>query len=510
MAGEINFGILNQNLPAEIAGSYYRGQEQQQQNALAKQQLSQAQMSTQVSGMQLEKMKRDAAALDQMQKAIAGNGGPPDLKTAFQAMINSGMPEHVNAGIAGLQKLQEHEQFKSIMGMGGPTATAAPAAGNALAAAPVGASAETPTTNALVPAAATQTPANAFVPTSAPNSGQVAGLRDRMTKLIALGTPQAMAAAKVIEADIGRLMTPPVYHNVPGVGLVDPSTSRVVMPEVLKPQNLNETQQLIKDLKTETDPAARKVLQNRLDFLGRHPPVAQPAPEPAPTITQVVDPKNSKQMLNVNARLYGGGSMGDPGVIGVAGREPGYVAREEKAATKQTETDKSRGQVDNLVAQLGNYYDALSNEGGITSTGLRAGSNAMAGLASSGLGQATGRLFGTQAQSQRNSIVQTRPLLVQAIKNATGMSAKQMDSNVELKMMLATATDPTLDLEANRRALANLAALYGTGGGAAPPPMPSPGAPTRANAAKARAAPAGVAAELWNVMTPEEQKLWQK
>lgn len=482
MAGEINFGILNQNLPAEIAGSYYRGQEQQQQNALAKQQLSQAQMSTQVSGMQLEKMKRDATALDQMQKAIVGNGGPPDLKTAFQAMISSGIPEHVNSGIAGLQKLQEHEQFKSIMGMGAP----APAANEPYSGynAEIGA----PAANALAPPAVTQTPANALAPVATPNSGQVAGLRDRMTKLIALGTPQAMAAAKVIEADIGRLMTPPVYHNVPGVGLVDPSTRQVVMPEVLKPQNLNETQQLIKDLKTETDPAARKVLQNRLDFLGRHPPVAKAAPEPAPTITQVVDPKNPKQMLNVNARLYGGGSIGDAGVIGVAGREPGYVAREEKAAAKQTETDKSRGQVDNLVAQLGSYYDALSGEGGITSTGLRAGSNAMAGIASSGLGQATGRLFGTQAQSQRNSIVQTRPLLVQAIKNATGMSAKQMDSNVELKMMLATATDPTLDLEANRRALANLAALYGTGGGAAPPPAPSPGAPTRANAARAAGA----------------------
>jgi hypothetical protein len=97
----------------------------------------------------------------------------------------------------------------------------------------------------------------------------------------------------------------------------------------------------------------------------------------------------------------------------------------------------------------------------------------MAGLASSGLGQATGRLFGTQAQSQRNSIVQTRPLLVQAIKTATGMSAKQMDSNVELKMMLATATDPQLDIESNRRALANLARLYGTGSGAAPTAAPA-------------------------------------
>jgi hypothetical protein len=232
--------------------------------------------------------------------------------------------------------------------------------------------------------------------------------------------------------------------------------------------------------------------------------------EPAPTITPVVDPKNPKQMLNVNARLYRGGSIGDPGVIGVAGREPGYVAREEKAATKQTETDKSKGQVDALVAQLGGYYDVLASEGGITDPKLRAGSNAMAGLASSNLGQATGRFFGTQAQSQRNSIAQTRPLLLQAIKNATGMSAKQMDSNVELKMLLATATDPQLDIESNRRALASLAALYGTGSGAVPPPTPSPGAPTRANAAKARAAPAGVAAELWNVMTPEEQKLWQK
>jgi hypothetical protein len=43
-----------------------------------------------------------------------------------------------------------------------------------------------------------------------------------------------------------------------------------------------------------------------------------------------------------------------------------------------------------------------------------------------------------------------------------------------------------------------------------PPNKPSLGAPTRANAAKARAAPAGVDPVLWGVMTPEEQKLWAK
>jgi len=239
MAGEINFGILNQNLPAEIAGSYYKGQEQQQQNALAKQQLSQAQMSTQVSGMQLEKMKRDAAALDQMQKAIVGSGGPPDLKTAFQAMINSGMPDHVNSGIAGLQKLQEHEQFRNIMG----GRAAAPAAGgggisepyagyNAEIGAPAGAAANepylgynaaigAPTGNALAPAPTT----NALAPQPAnAKTAKIAELRGKIDDFITLGTPRALAAAKVMEADLRQLMTPDVLHTLaPNSSLVGPS-----------------------------------------------------------------------------------------------------------------------------------------------------------------------------------------------------------------------------------------------------------------------------------------------
>lgn len=43
-----------------------------------------------------------------------------------------------------------------------------------------------------------------------------------------------------------------------------------------------------------------------------------------------------------------------------------------------------------------------------------------------------------------------------------------------------------------------------------PPNKPSLGAPTRANAARAMAAPAGVDPALWGAMTPEEQKLWAK
>ena len=56
---------------------------------------------------------------------------------------------------------------------------------------------------------------------------------------------------------------------------------------------------------------------------------------------------------------------------------------------------------------------------------------------------------------------QTRPLLMQAIMKASGMSAKQMDSNAEMKLWLATATDPTLDVQANIAALDRLEGMFG-------------------------------------------------
>jgi hypothetical protein len=47
-----------------------------------------------------------------------------------------------------------------------------------------------------------------------------------------MGTPQAIAAAKAMDADIAVASKEPVYHTVPGVGLVDPRTGRVVTPSV--------------------------------------------------------------------------------------------------------------------------------------------------------------------------------------------------------------------------------------------------------------------------------------
>jgi hypothetical protein len=129
---------------------------------------------------------------------------------------------------------------------------------------------------------------------------------------------------------------------------------------------------------------------------------------------------------------------------------------------KDIQKTKGAENFDTLIGGLRDAYTQLGKMGGITSTQQGPLSNLGAGIASSGIGQATGRMFGTEAQSIRNRIAQSRPLLLNAIKEATGMSAKQMDSNAELRMYLAAATDPTLDLQTNLNALDQLYTLYGT------------------------------------------------
>lgn len=127
------------------------------------------------------------------------------------------------------------------------------------------------------------------------------------------------------------------------------------------------------------------------------------------------------------------------------------------------------------LGTLRNAYDRLDKGGGITSTTNSAQANIMPAMSSSGMGQAAGKLFGTENQSARNDIAMSRPALLASLMKATGMSAKQMDSNAELKLWLTTATDPTLDVQSNRRALDNIERKYISGAGGK---TTSPTAPT--------------------------------
>lgn len=158
------------------------------------------------------------------------------------------------------------------------------------------------------------------------------------------------------------------------------------------------------------------------------------------------------------------------------------------ADQKAQQQKSGEGTVGSVVADLRAKYQLLDDENAIVSENNKWGTNIGARIGSSGVGQMFGGAVGTKAQSARDAIAMTRPLLLQSIMKATGMSAKQMDSNAELKMYLATATDPTLGLQANMEALDRIEALYG--GGSQPPTAnkaaPKPAASTGQPAPKAK------------------------
>ena len=212
--------------------------------------------------------------------------------------------------------------------------------------------------------------------------------------------------------------------------------------------------------------------EKKLKEAGRAP--VQPVQPVAPTITSIVDPNNPNQMITVDARRYQGGGAGSPGVIGVAGKEPG-------AALRQNKTEAGKTQLADDLANLRASFETLDRMRAIPSTERNVVSNLMSATAASGVGQVLGRAGGTEAQVERDVITSARTRLVNSIKNATGMSAQQLNSNVELQTMLKSISDPGQSVQAAMRIIGDIEDAYVKGDGK----MPKRGAPAAAGAAPA-------------------------
>ena len=228
MAGTIDFGIVKPEL-ANALGAGYR---ESQQNRQA-QELNQLRIDT--AKADFERLGQERKQMLDFQDKLKSMGQDTNLDTDFDHMISSGIPDYVEKGMAGKQKLNEQRQFARIMGFDDPTAVApraapggmTPGAAPAMPAAPVQPNAMAPATPAA-PTAPMQPPANAMAaPTApaapmvpaAPSAGapaapgaprpnavasqfgpeQVATITDRIQRLTALGTPQAIQTAKILQ-----------------------------------------------------------------------------------------------------------------------------------------------------------------------------------------------------------------------------------------------------------------------------------------------------------------------
>lgn len=99
-----------------------------------------------------------------------------------------------------------------------------------------------------------------------------------------------------------------------------------------------------------------------------------------------------------------------------------------------------------IETQLG-YYKKLADIGAMTSPTRTGAENVLAYARSSGLGQQLERAIGTDAQTLRDNIKNTRQRLFMQIKDATGATAGQMNSNVEMQAWLNSMTDPQQSIE---------------------------------------------------------------
>jgi hypothetical protein len=211
--------------------------------------------------------------------------------------------------------------------------------------------------------------------------------------------------------------------------------------------------------------------------------------EPAPVLTTIQDPNDPTRTIVVNARSFQGqrDGAGTPGVVGVAGAQATVSREDIKKELAQT-------QLNDTLDAISGMYAELNRLGGIASTERSAFANVPARIAGSAVGQIAGQAIGTSEQSLRDRIAAARFTLVQQIKNATGMSARQMDSNVELQNTLNSLSDPRQGYEAAINIIENLRKTYGLGGGAptgepasrgaaggpaAAPAQPASGAPIR-------------------------------
>jgi len=415
--------------------------------------------AAQLNALKMDELMQEREALNQIRSAITAKGGPPDLEAAAQAMVSTGRPQFVQSGMAILEKLQNQKNYEQYR----RDIEGAPAPANALA--PAAATAETPPANALA------APRAAAAPTVSPQTQELMNRYRRVSQLGEAGKPDAAMLRMQIENQLRAELPPETLRTMMALGY--PATQEGYQAfqsaQRTPPSPRNPIAVLQNGRPTYVDPA-NAIGQTPLTPAAIRIEGLGPGKEaPAPSVTQIQDPTDPTQMITINARDYKGGGLGSPGVIGLAGKTPAATA----AATKKEE---GKQQASDILDTLETAYTELDRRKAVPSERRSAGSNILAYVAGTGAGQIAGRVVGTEAQTQRDIIQSSRNQLLNAVKNATGMSAQQLNSNVEFRSWLEALSDPTRSIEANRAILENMRKFIANNAkkAEAPAPKPSP------------------------------------
>lgn len=109
-------------------------------------------------------------------------------------------------------------------------------------------------------------------------------------------------------------------------------------------------------------------------------------------------------------------------------------------------------------------YLTLFEGGNVPAAGQPLGANIRARAGATGIGRSIRQTMGDPTGAQLQTIADSQPLLLAAVKDAAGLSGRAMDSNRELEFYLQAATNPSNDFFANMAAIDALDKTFGMGG----------------------------------------------
>lgn len=139
-----------------------------------------------------------------------------------------------------------------------------------------------------------------------------------------------------------------------------------------------------------------------------------------------------------------------------------------KAQEKAEKVQEGQLALGDTISTAETLVKDLAKMGGITSTSKGPLANLVTSLQTGTVGQMGGRVFGTPEQAKRDELKSIRLQLLNAVKEATGMSSQQLNSNVELKTYLDSLGSEGMTKEANLAILDNLSRRYLKGEAAQP------------------------------------------
>lgn len=265
----------------------------------------------------------------------------------------------------------------------------------------------------------------------------------------------------------------------PRKGTVSVEPSQTVEPGVGGPANADEVERFIQSFPPAAQPAIRqRVNEGALGNIPMGSPVgpqglvAGPRGGMGGPYAAVEDGyvEASKPFRAKNPALapYPGSAQVPLSRVAAEKRAEAQAQKDVDLAAEQAKKLPGKKQVSTILGKMRDAYEQLEKAEAIPSEKRGAIANALDYVGSSALGREAQKFVGTEESKYLSRIVNMRKALATAIKNATGMSAQEMNSNVELQLTLDTLTDPTQGIEAARMALADLEELYGLPKAAAP------------------------------------------